>query len=144
MRREWTLCVITVATERKNVKKHHLKSLNRDFVSRSYLSHEKGERRLQQSPCKSNEGESCVCNQPRPSHSPHSHGSVFLLIVCDPVWNWMIICQNKSVELSCSARPYLSCWREKEKEKEKNTKQNKHHPRCCHLWNMKSWAVNAF
>lgn len=62
------------------------------------------------------ERESFLCHWPQPSRSSHSRDYVFLLIVRDPVWNWMRICY-KSVELYCSERPYLSSWREKKKGK---------------------------
>lgn len=118
-RREWILCVITIATEKK---KYTWKTFFWDYQIKIFswevtsLMKEK-KMGFSKVPVKAKrERESFLCHRPQPSRSSHSRDYVFLLIVRDPVWNWMRICY-KSVELYCSERPYLSSWREKEKGK---------------------------
>lgn len=115
---EYFVLSLLLLKKKIHVKNIFLRLSNKDFLLRSYLINEREENGLQQSPCQSKEREreSFLCHRPQPSRSSHSRDYVFLLIVRDPVWNWMRICY-KSVELYCSERPYLSSWREKEKGK---------------------------
>lgn len=104
-KKEASTGVITAATQTKMCGKnsfcdHWVKILYPEVISKEIKA------RFSQA-CVKAEREVSV-QQPEPSCSPCRHGDVFLPIVCDPVWNWMRLCRNKSMELSSSERAYHS------------------------------------
>lgn len=124
--------------KKKNTReKHFLRLSNKDFLLRSYLINEREENGLQQSPCQSKERERelSVPSATTLSLFPQS----WLCLSSNCAWPSVKLNENLlQVSRALLLRKALSQFLEgKGKRKIKNTKQSKHYPHYCHIWNMK-------